>query len=160
MKELFIIRHAKTERIQVDQRDFDRKLAHRGLLQCADLIQHLGENLRSVDTVFVSSAKRTKMTFDLLKKIVPTTNIEFRDDLYLASSTQIMQTLVDFADVANSVLLIGHNEGVSDLASYFLDDSIHVPTSGFMHFQFGVDSWAHIFKGSGVLINHYFSEAR
>ncbi len=160
MKELLIIRHAKTERIQADQRDFDRKLTNRGLLQCEDLIKHLGENLRSVDAVLVSSAKRTRMTFDLLKEIVPATNIQFRDDLYLVSSNQIMQTLVDHASEANSVLFIGHNEGISDLASYFSNDYIHVPTSGFMHFHFEVDSWAHIGKGSGILIDHYFSEVR
>lgn len=160
MKELFIIRHAKTEHIQLGQRDFDRRLTHRGLLQCEDLIKHLGENLRLVDAVFVSSAKRTRMTFDLLKEIVSATNIQFRDDLYLASSSHIMQTLVEYGSETNSVLLIGHNDGLSDLVSYFLDDFIHVPTSGFMHFQFEVDSWAHIGKGSGILRDHYFSEAR
>ncbi len=160
MKELLIIRHAKTERIQADQRDFDRKLTNRGWLQCEDLKKHLGESLRSVDAILISSANRTRMTFDLLKEILPQTNIQFRDDLYLASSSHVMQTFVDHAPEANSVLFIGHNEGLSDLVSYFLDDFIHVPTSGFMHFQFEVDSWEHIVKGSGVMIDHYFSESR
>jgi len=158
MKELCIIRHAKTERIVSNQQDFDRELTGRGLRQCEDLAQHLHDNLREFDVVLVSSAKRTQMTFEALKYVIDSKSVLISKELYLASAQEIMQLISAFALNQNSVLLIGHNDGISDLVSYFLDDYQHVPTSGYLRFQFAVDSWSEIIRGSGLLLDSFYSQ--
>jgi phosphohistidine phosphatase len=160
MKELYIIRHAKTERIQANQRDFDRELTERGLRQCADLSNYIQGDFQDLDLILVSSAKRTQMTFNALNKVLDSKRIEFLPQLYLASAKEIMQIILDFAYDLDRVLLIGHNDGINDLVSYFLNDYQHVPTSGYLHFQFPVDSWEYITKGSGILRDSFFSAER
>lgn len=158
MKELHIIRHAKTERIQANQRDYDRALTERGLRQCQDLTQFLEGHWHDVAVIFVSAAKRTQMTYEALKPVLIGQKLLVLPELYLASSQEIMQLLLEMANDNESVALIGHNDGISDLVSYFLDDYQHVPTSGYLHFEFDVDDWQHITRGSGVLKKQFFSQ--
>jgi phosphohistidine phosphatase len=160
MKELHIIRHAKTERIQPNQRDYDRALTERGQLQCSDLVNFLLGFSQEVDLSLVSAAKRTQMTYDALRPILNGKKTLILPELYLASATEIMEIIKDLAGDSQCVALIGHNDGLSDLVSYFLDDYQHVPTSGYMHLEFEVEDWNHIVRGSGVLIKHFFSQMR
>jgi len=160
MKELHIIRHAKTERIQPKQRDYDRALTERGQLQCSDLANFLTGSWQEVDLILVSAAKRTQMTYDALSPILNGKKMLILPELYLASATEIMNIIKDLAADNQSVVLIGHNDGLSDLASYFLDDYQHVPTSGYIHLEFEVEDWSHIIRGSGVLIKYFFSQMR
>jgi phosphohistidine phosphatase len=160
MKNLYIIRHAKTERIQSNQRDFDRELTDRGLRQCLDLAKHLVEKPIACELILVSSAKRTRMTYDALNNSLVSNQTLFLEELYLASSNEIFKSISEYGTKNNNVLLIGHNDGISDLVSYFLDYYQHVPTSGYLHFQFDVEDWGYIVKGSGILKDSYFSEMR
>lgn len=160
MKELFIIRHAKTERIQPNQRDIDRELNDRGLRQCEDLANYLKSTWRPVDTILVSDAKRTRMTYTSLQEVCTGSVVEFFADLYLAPAQEIMSVIATYAANSNTVLLIGHNDGISELVSYFLNDYQHVPTSGYLHFRFDVDNWELITRGSGILQDKFFSEVK
>jgi phosphohistidine phosphatase len=160
MKNLYVIRHAKTERIQLNQRDFDRELTDRGLRQCEDLGNHLLENPITCELILVSSARRTRMTYDALNHVLTSAQTLFLEELYLASANEILQTISTCATINYSILLIGHNDGISDLVSYFLDDYQHVPTSGYLHFQFNVEDWEHIVRGSGILIDSFYSQVR
>lgn len=160
MKELFIIRHAKTERIQPNQKDFDRQLTERGLRQCADLAKYLKSAWRPVDTILISDAKRTRMTYTSLHEVCTGSVVEFFDDLYLAPAQEIMSVIAARAANANAVLIIGHNDGISELVSYFLNDDQRVPTSGYLHFRFDVDNWGLITRGSGILQDKFFSEVK
>jgi|688.fasta_scaffold19951_7 phosphohistidine phosphatase len=160
MKELFIIRHAKTERIQPNQRDIDRELNDRGLRQCEDLAKYLKSTWRPVDTIMVSDAKRTRMTYTSLQEVCTGSVVEYFADLYLAPAQGIMSVIAARGAYSNSVVIIGHNDGLSELVSYFLNDYQHVPTSGYLHFRFDVDNWGLITRGSGILQDKFFSEVK
>jgi phosphohistidine phosphatase len=160
MKELFIIRHAKTERIQPNQRDIDRELNDRGLRQCEDLAKYLKSTWRQVDTILVSDAKRTRMTYTSLQEVCTGSVVEYFADLYLAPAQEIMSVIAARGANSDTVLIIGHNDGISELVSYFLNDYQHVPTSGYLYFRFDVDNWELITRGSGILQDKFFSEVK
>ncbi len=160
MKELIIIRHAKTERPQMGQRDFDRRLTGRGKRQMADLLGHLGNSLNDVELVLVSAAQRTQETYALLAEAFGGAEVQFFEDLYLCSSQTVLKILSQHAEHQNKVVYIGHNEGLSDLVAYLQDDYVHVPTGGFLNFSFEVGQWPHIVRGLGVLKDTYFSEVQ
>jgi phosphohistidine phosphatase len=160
MKKLHIIRHAKTEPIQPNQCDYDRVLTERGQLQCSDLASFLTSSWQEVDLILVSAAKRTQMTYEAISPAINGRKTVISPELYLTSATEIIDIIKDLAVDIQSVALVGHNDGLSDLVSYFLDDYQHVPTSGYLHFEFEVEDWSHIIRGSGTLIRHFFSQIR
>lgn len=71
----------------------------------------------SPDVVLVSSARRTLQTLEQLRPALEAgTLIEPMDALYLASWQAMLALLRDAPETARSVMLIGHNPGLHDLA--------------------------------------------
>jgi len=68
------------------------------------------------DIVLVSSARRTQETLALLEPWNETPLIESLDALYLASPDQLLATLRGVAETARSVMVVGHNPGLHELA--------------------------------------------
>lgn len=68
------------------------------------------------DLVLVSTAKRTLETLEALEPWPDTPLVEAMDNLYLASAPNLLDTLHEVAETVRSVLLIGHNPGLHDLA--------------------------------------------
>ncbi len=70
------------------------------------------------DIILVSSARRTLQTLEALGPWDDTPLIEPMDALYLASGPELLAVLNGVAETARSVLLIGHNPGMHELAMH------------------------------------------
>ena len=71
----------------------------------------------SPDVVLVSSARRTLQTLELVRPAFePGTLIEPMDAIYLAPWQSLLGLLRDAPETARSVMIIGHNPGLHDLA--------------------------------------------
>lgn len=160
MKTLQILRHAKTERLQLGQQDKDRKLTERGLNQLADLLANQQDNLSQAQHVLVSTAKRTRMTLKQIEQLFSKESIQFDDNLYLASLVTLAQTIEQQDDQLNNLLLIGHNDGLSDFVSFLVGEHHYLPTSGYVVLELEIERWQHLSKGIGRIRESYFSEAR
>ena len=73
------------------------------------------------DVVLVSTARRTMETLEALEPWEDTPLIEPMDSLYLANPMQLTAALHSVAETVRSVLLIGHNPGMHDLALGLFD---------------------------------------
>lgn len=136
---LFLIRHAKTEKIAISGKDFDRELAEKGRLQAEILNNFITKfDFDDVD-IWCSDAVRTKQTLSYFDTQFPSTNIEFKNELYLASATEVKE-LIWNTESDRDLLIIGHNEGISDIASYFLGEDIHLKTATFIKISFEAKS--------------------
>lgn len=136
---LYLIRHAKTEKTATSGNDFDRKLAEKGHLQAEKLNEFIAKfDFSNVD-IWCSDAKRTKQTLSYIDTHFPSTNIEFKNELYLASSAEIKE-LIWNTESDKDLLIIGHNEGISDIASYFLGEDIHLKTATIIQISFEAKS--------------------
>lgn len=136
---LFLIRHAKTEKTAISGKDFDRKLAENGLLQVEKLNEFISQfDFNKVD-IWCSEAIRTKQTLSFIDTHFPSTNIEFKNELYLASAKEIKE-LIWNTDSDKDLLIIGHNEGISEIATYFLGEDIHLKTATFIQISFEAKS--------------------
>ena len=101
--------------------DFDRPLSAAG----AEAAGRVAAILRAAgllpDLVLCSSAKRAQQTWEALaaglsaEETVGLT-LDLREDLYLASETQLLIALRALPDAGSSVLLIAHNPGLHRLA--------------------------------------------
>jgi phosphohistidine phosphatase len=116
MHRLHLLRHAKSSRDEgVD--DKERPLSRRG----RDDSRRVGESLQAgigkVDLVLCSSALRTRETAELvLARFKPPPRILYEDALYLASAKALLRRLAQLGESEGSVLAIGHNPGLHELA--------------------------------------------
>ncbi|WP_274426582.1 SixA phosphatase family protein [Chelativorans sp. YIM 93263] len=118
MRELILLRHAKSGWDDPKLDDFDRPLAPRGR-EAAPLIgQAMAARGWVPDAVLVSAALRTRQTWRLvageLGQGMP--EAERNKGLYMAPAGRILSFINNVPEEAQRVLVIGHNPGIGDLA--------------------------------------------
>lgn len=158
---LFILRHAKTESISTTGKDKDRKLKEKGLRQCTSIGRFLESNYpNQVWEVHCSSARRTKATYSTVKKhlsnVAQIENVTYKDELYLADKSTLLNYLSTIKTSDHPVLLIGHNDGISDLASHLIGEYLHLPTGGFVVLDLNTDSFESITSGCASLVDEFY----
>jgi phosphohistidine phosphatase len=116
MRQLLLLRHAKSTWDDAAMPDRDRPLNARGRRAAAAMRQAMRDLGLVPDVVLVSTARRTTETLEALEPWDDTPLIEPMDSLYLASPAQLTAALRGIAETVRSVLLIGHNPGMHDLA--------------------------------------------
>ena len=111
-----IVRHAKSDWTDLSLSDHDRPLAPRGITALARMRDHLADRA-SPDLVLCSSARRT---LDTLEGILPALDgdveVRVEDELYGAGVWSLVDRLRRVDDDVTSVMLVGHNPGLHDLA--------------------------------------------
>ncbi len=111
MSRVYLLRHAQA---QSGLRDHARPLTEYGKLQAQMMGQWLKLNLHKIDLAIVSSAKRTQQTFDALELEIESIVL---DDAYNGGSEKLAELIRVHGEKRESILVIGHNPGVSDLAN-------------------------------------------
>jgi phosphohistidine phosphatase len=116
MRQLLILRHAKSSWDDAALPDRDRPLNARGRRTAAIMRQAMHDLHLAPDVVLVSTARRTLETLEALEPWDDAPLVDPMDSLYLANAVQLMAALHEVAETVRSVLLIGHNPGLHDLA--------------------------------------------
>jgi phosphohistidine phosphatase len=154
VKRLALVRHAKSSWADPDLDDHDRPLNGRGRRAAVLVGHHLRESGLVPDLVLCSSAVRARET---LRRFVlpPDTAVSIEDPLYGAGATALIARLQSVPDAVGSVLVLGHNPGLEDLAAVLVDDS-HVlpekfPTAAAAILRLPIASWDELAPGIGRL---------
>jgi len=121
MRQLLLLRHAKSSWDDPGQSDHARPLNARGRRAAAGVRTALRELGLLPDVVLVSSARRTLQTLDALAPWDETPIIEPMDGLYLATAPQILTVIHNVSDTVRSLMLVGHNPGMHELALQLAD---------------------------------------
>ena len=123
MKTLYLLRHAKSRWDDPTADDHDRRLAPRGERSARQIAVHMVDTGRCPDLVLCSSARRARETLDALRGALgPDTDILVEDALYGAAAGELLERLRRIAPRVGSVMLIGHNPGLEDLADVLAAD--------------------------------------
>jgi phosphohistidine phosphatase len=150
---LHIIRHAKTLQASLNENDFNRRLMERGILQANSLADYLKSKSISCD-VWCSEANRTRETLVILNEKCDFQKIEFFNELYLCSKRTFLELLwQDASD--EDLIIVGHNFGISDLASYFLNDEIELRTGEYICIDFGKSARNETSNGLGEMTDRW-----
>jgi len=165
LRELLLLRHAKSDRSDPSWLDFDRPLAERGREDAHTIGRWIQEQRLTPDHIITSPAKRTLQTLKRARTHFDPDNLIscFHDPrIYEAPMTQLLLSLEDIPAHANRVLLVGHNPGLEALMSYLddqhaasdasIEDIKRFPTSALAHFIMPTD-WRQLRKGCAKLIN-------
>jgi phosphohistidine phosphatase len=113
---IYLLRHAKSSWDDPGLPDHERPLAPRGRRAGKQMAEHLRETGVAPELVLCSSAVRTRQTLDLIRAALGDTAVEVEDGLYGAGSDDLLDRLRSLPDSTSSVLLLGHNPGLEQLA--------------------------------------------
>ncbi len=161
MKTLILMRHAKSDWGDADLADFDRPLNARGRKAAPLMAERLAAGKWQPDLAFYSPARRTTETLDLMKPHLPATiKLTARKALYLAMPRAILGEIAKAPDSAATILILGHNPGLADLARWLTGkgktaeiDRLRgkFPTGGIAILAFDANSWSQIGEAEGRL---------
>jgi phosphohistidine phosphatase len=116
VKRLYLLRHAKSSWKDTSLPDHDRPLAGRGRRAAKAIARHLREHGIEPELVLCSSARRARETLDRIEPALGTPVVRVEGDLYAASAQALLERLRGVPETVESVMLIGHNPGLQDLA--------------------------------------------
>lgn len=124
MHQLILLRHAKAEPERASLTDHERALTGEGRQAASRIGQAMRKAGLAPEVVLVSPAQRTQATLAALEE-TPVwdewPNIETMPQLYMATPSQILQSLRDLPETVRSALIIGHNPGLHELALLLAD---------------------------------------
>lgn len=166
MRRLLLLRHAKAERAQPDSKDHERKLTDRGRADAARIGTYLLRHELAPDQILVSTSARTRETWAQVSKAIgKAPRAQFEERIYDASPQAILSVVHDASAKAGTVLLIGHNPGLQELAASLIASGDvearrrlkeEFPTSAVAVISFAVDDWRSVHPRGGRL-EHFVS---
>lgn len=154
MKYLSIVRHAKSSWKDPDLPDFERPLNKRGERDGPALGERLAARQARPDHIVSSPALRALRTARLVAASVgyDPGRVHTIEALYLASAAGLLQTIRQFDDAWERVMLFGHNPGLTDLVNLLADCGLeNLPTCGVAELELGVSSWRETSPGGARL---------
>ncbi len=157
MKQLVLIRHAKSSWKDPSLTDLKRPLKKRGERDARDMAGRLAFLNPPVEKVFLSPARRVVQTIELmtaetgfaegLTQMVP--------ELYTFSYEDLMIFLRQHGGDFDTLAVVGHNPAITDLVNFLtLEELANVPTCGLAIIDLDIDGWDQIRAGQGTL-RHY-----
>ncbi len=155
MKTLFIHRHAKSDWGNHNLSDFDRPLNERGLRDAPDMASRLLDRGESIDHIISSPALRAITTARLVSKTLAFSESRIVEDkrIYDARVRDLLQVINETDDRFKSLILFGHNPGLSELTAYLSGmEAENLPTAGIAKISFDTDHWGAVSANTGKLL--------
>ena len=144
MKSVYLVRHAKSSWENPELRDYDRPLKGRGISDAYLLSQWLKQNVNVPQKLFSSPATRALHTSMIFARTlnIPFSNIEINEDLYMCSSSSLLEFIRSMDDGEDNVMIFAHNPTITDFVNRCQDERIeNVPTTGTVCLDFNINEW-------------------
>ena len=159
MKQIFLVRHAKSDWNFAGLTDYDRPLSERGHHDAPKMSQLLSNISPKVDALISSTAQRAFTTAQYFAKAlhIEEQAIVKEPSLYHASESSILKTIQNLDNTYNTVCLFSHNPGISDLVATFLTKYLfaEIPTCGIVKLVLRDNDWKN-FNVKNVTLESYW----
>ena len=117
MHSLYLLRHAKSSWSDPTLPDVERPLSTRGRRDAQRIAEHLLRLGIMPELVLCSTAERTRETLELARPALgAAATVRLEAELYGAAAESLIERLRAVPEGVASVMLIGHNPGLQDLA--------------------------------------------
>lgn len=157
MRRLMLLRHAKSDR-PPGIADLDRPLNGRGRKAAPRMGAYLAAENLQPDHVVVSPSLRTRETWEPLREALRGLDAQIVEAIYEAPAEALLQVIRSTPGTAASLLLIGHNPGLQDLATRLIGKGprdlrnrldLEFPTAALAILDFDLDDWREVAPGTG-----------
>lgn len=145
MKELILVRHAKSSWKDPTLSDHDRPLNKRGKRDAPEMGERLAASGYDPDLIVSSSAVRALDTARTIagKLGYPRERIAVEERLFHAGVAELLHVIRGVDDPVDILMLFGHNPGLTDLANHIGSREIlNIPTCAVLHLRFQADTWS------------------
>ena len=152
MKELVILRHAKSDRTY-RVNDINRPLSQLGIERIQKKSHQKSEFFSNTEVIITSPAIRALHTaIIVIRELgISMEKLIIDEQLYTFFGSSIIDYVYALDERWSKVVLVGHNPAFTELVNHFSDASInHLRTSGFAKISFNEDQWSNLFKGKVV----------
>lgn len=153
MKNLVLLRHAKSSWKDPHLSDHDRPLNKRGKHDAPEMAKKYLGFFLSPQYVICSTSRRTKDTLSVFEKELGITpeQIAYERDLYLADAVSLQHEISLTEKSVDTLLVVGHNPGLTVLANILVPGiTENIPTCAIIGFRINSDSWAGIFNNQEI----------
>ncbi|MEE4245147.1 MAG: histidine phosphatase family protein [Kangiellaceae bacterium] len=153
MKQLLLIRHAKSSWKHPELDDHDRPLNKRGKRDKVDMGQRLNSKKHSIEIAFVSSAERALKTFKgINKQLTEQMSFIVDPELYTFSADRLIQYIYNLDNQYQFIALVGHNPAITEAVNRLTNKYIeNVPTCGMIKINFDTDDWDSVSKQNSTI---------
>jgi phosphohistidine phosphatase len=154
MKNLLIMRHAKSDWNNSSLTDFDRPLNERGAKIAPLIGKELLHRKKIPELIISSPANRAKATAQMVaESCIYEGEIIFEKDFYLGSLGEIIEIIRKKAKDHSCIMVVGHNPTWETLVSKLCKSStnIQMPTAAVASIFFDMDAWTQLSPGTGKL---------
>lgn len=155
MKRLYLIRHAKSSWSVLEKHDFDRPLSNRGKRDSVLIGERFAASNIRPDLVISSPARRARKTARAIAAQIgyKKRDIVLADELYTFDFEGLPDVLHTIDDAVDIVIMVGHNEAISDFAHWLIGKSFgSVPTCAVVAMSLARDRWTDVTEGDGELL--------
>jgi phosphohistidine phosphatase len=155
---VYLLRHAKSS-WESGVPDPERPLARRGRRAAKAIRRHVREQGLEPELVLCSTARRTRETLERIEPALGSPAVRIERSLYGASADELLDRLRAVPDDVGSVMLIGHNPGLQELALDLAEPEAEVqelrakfPTAALVTLAFPVRTWRLLEPGTAELV--------
>ena len=151
MKELIVVRHAKSSWANIGQDDFSRPLNERGHHDAPMMAERLIRNGIKIEQFISSSAFRafTTATYFAQAWEQESTDIIQHQSLYHALPVKFIEAIVQIDNNINTAAIFAHNPGITEFVNQLTDTKIdNMPTCGVFAIKLEISKWKDFKKGS------------
>jgi phosphohistidine phosphatase len=158
-RRLYLLRHAKSSWKEKGLADHDRPLARRGRRATKAIRRHLREQGVEPELLLCSTARRARETLEGIEPALGRGKVRVEPDLYGAGPADLLARLQAIPAAVRSVMVIGHNPGLAQLALLLARHGSRVheleakfPTGALATLAFRGPGWAALDRGTAELI--------
>ncbi|TGK28218.1 histidine phosphatase family protein [Leptospira gomenensis] len=166
MKQIHLIRHAKSDWESEFRADHERPLSERGKQNAKSLRKYLEKLEFQCDLFLVSNSKRTCDTYRIINRKGNLSKEEIvSEELYEFDAEEILTKLRNSDSELETIALLGHNPWMEELANRLIRGNEDVsqlesvffkfPTCGFLSIRNEISSWNELGSVPGKIIRFW-----
>ncbi len=150
MKQILLLRHAKSSWEHEGLQDFDRPLASRGLRDAPAMGYFIRKTAHKPDMIVSSPAQRAKETTELVLEGMKgsTEIIHWNKDMYFGSMKNYLEAIQQADKWVERIMLVGHNPTIENTAAALSGSersgSIRMPTAALVCLNTYAAEWKQV----------------
>lgn len=145
MKQLILVRHAKSDWGNPGLDDFDRPLNERGKKDAPMMAERLKERKITIDAFIASPAKRAAKTAKVFAEVFKRDKEEiiFKEELYMAGPLIFFDVIEKTDNKFSAIAIFSHNNGITEFANRLTNVRIdNIPTCGIVAVKADCENWS------------------